>query len=87
MKHNLEVTVKVNVFDVPEETYEKLMKTLLSCMKQSIGIEGWELMWLLNPHWEQSGQKPKKSYFPITVEAPDLTEEHPASTTKIVIVA
>lgn len=74
MTHNLEINTKIRVDGLSNEQYEKVLNIIKKCMDDGFGLEDWELNWIMNPT-TLSQKKPRKTFFPVSVELPELSRD------------
>jgi hypothetical protein len=88
MIHNLQITLRVQVNDVSQEDYEKIIKMVVERQEEGFGLEDFELGWILDPNKiKRNGGKPRKTFFPATIEYPDMNRDDVLpQTTKIELI-
>jgi hypothetical protein len=85
MIHNVEINCKVRVNGLSDELYQKILDMIKGRMGERLGLEDWELNWIMNPN-ELGQQKPRKTFFPVSIELPELSRDSIETLSKIEIV-
>ena len=85
MRHNIEINCNVKVNGLSDEQYEKILDMVKGRMDERIGLEDWELNWVMNPS-RLSNKKPRKTFFPVSIELPELSRDTIETLTKIEII-
>ena len=85
MIHNVEINCKVIVDGLSDEQYQKILDMVKERMDKRIGLEDWELNWIMNPS-RLNNKKPRKTFFPVSIELPELSRDTIETLTKIEII-